>query len=923
MISGVIFVDLMAPTHRPDRPTLNGQFCPPRVGDSAHTVRSDVAQSTLVKCHCVAVGEGSRQSSVDEAERAIATIFLAARAGQLLLSAFMVITQRRRVRHPKLHLLLLGGAVGESAWVTYRIVKDGRYGDRVAMWSDTLASAAGLVMSEPILAGDAGAPWMKNLVIGSAVGLNASDRRGDRISGLAVLGASELWSGLRARGRDSHVAGLSMAASDVINLIGIHLTSHIYVAMRRGFAILLDQATALRIQQAAAMSAEKERTRQQQHLHGATIEVLTDISACQDRETAAGLAQREAGRLRHILRTKGQVPSRLDRVLYDVSEEVRLQGLAVELVNAELDHELEPETIVTAHTAIHEAALVALELGHAHRAVIRATSNPEEVEVTIRDHGLGFVPGNGSLYEERLGRLHEMLRTTNGSVHIWSAEGGGVRVTLRFPAIAASIHERLANQSVESLPDIGIRRRPERDHNGTIHNGDINRSIDPDLFGASEDQIGGVDVINDINIGGMGPTLQTSSQQWSIGHNLSGRTGTHSSRMPGVLKDFVGRIAPFAQAFENGGSHEEARAEQTLYATFLVNRLSGLANGAVALLGGWGHVRNKGLSIGQVGLAVVETVWLVHRARRRPWMDGRAACVEAITMSTTQMIGRMNTSQIDRVTWVNWAPWSLATNAIAGQAMAGQVPAWRRVGASVIIGVTASWALSDTPGEFVANGAGMAWFFVGGAVIARQTRQSLARLSQANESAITEGARLAEAGERLRQLRYLHDGALQTLETVGSGRYADLESIRAVALQEASRLQQELASDPLEIRSLKESLEQIIRVHARDGFEVELQYNDIADPMPEVISALRDATSEALTNVRKHANSERAVIRVEERSALILVAVQDFGCGFDAATRSGFGTEQSISRRMRDVGGSSEIRSRRGGGTEVFLWGPT
>ena len=369
-------------------------------------------------------------------------------------------------------------------------------------------------------------------------------------------------------------------------------------------------------------------------------------------------------------------------------------------------------------------------------------------------------------------------------------------------------------------------------------------------------------------------------------------------------------------------SDEETRAEQTLLATFLVHRLSGLATGAVALVGGWNRVRNNRASIGQVSLAIVEAVWLVRRARGRRWLDARASIVEAAVVSVTQLVGRMNTLPKDRSTWVNWAPWSLAPNAIAGQAMAPQESMWRKIGASSVIGLSASSALSEGFGELVANGAGMAGFFVGGEVMARQTRQGLARLREANESAIREGARLAEAAERSRQLRYLHDGALQTLETVGSGRYTDLESIRSFALQEANRLQQVLANDQFEIRSLEDSLADVVRHHQREGLTIELQIAEIFDPAPELISAFRDATNEALTNVQKHADTEWAIVRVEKTPGALYVTVQDHGCGFDARTTSGFGTEESILRRMREAGGAAEIRSQRDKGTEVVLWGP-
>jgi len=295
------------------------------------------------------------------------------------------------------------------------------------MWSDTLGTAAGLVACESALGDDEGAPWMKNLVIGAGVGASSSERRSERMAALSVLAASEWWSGFRARGRDTRVAGFAMAASDICNLVGLHVTSRNYVSLRRRFATLMDEATTLKIEQTMATAAEVERGRQQQLLHQATIEVLKAIATTTDRESASRLAQQEAGRLRHVLRTKGEVPSRLDSALYDVCEDVRQRGLNVELVTAELTDEVDADVLVAARGALQRALLSALELGKARRAVVRATSDGAEVQLTVRDRGVGFTPGGHSTYEGQLNRLAEALSPIQGGAEVWSALGAWVR----------------------------------------------------------------------------------------------------------------------------------------------------------------------------------------------------------------------------------------------------------------------------------------------------------------------------------------------------------------------------------------------------------------------------------------------------------------------------------------------------------------
>lgn len=889
-------------------------------GVSVHGRHATGGTDTVVP---VVAGDGDSQSAERDAERAIATIFLAARAGQLLLSAFMVVTQRHRVKHPKVHAALLAAGILESAWLGYRLSRAGGYRDRTVLWADTLGSAAGLVACEALLSADDGAPWMKNLLIGAAVGASGAERRSERIAAMTVLGVSELWSGIRARGRDRHVAGYAMAASDVSNLIGLHVTSRIYVSMRRRFAVLMDQATALRMDQATAVSTETERARQHRQLHRATVEVLNAIGVSTDHESAVRLAQQEAGRLRHILRTKGQVPSKLDSALFEVCEEVRQRGLTVELVTAELAHEVGPDAVTAARDVLHRALLAALNTGNADRAVVRATSETAEVRITVRDHGVGYVPGQGSAYEEHLTCLEEILNPAMGSIELWSIEDGGVRVALRLPARAPSPDEGVADQTTQSLPNYGFWRSPEGDDHNIAGKRHVHRAIHRDVVRAAKHQIGRLGAVDNFHVRGIRQSLQTSPQQRPSSHDVSSRPRTHALTMPDGGRDFVVRTTPFSHGHAKAASEEELYAEQMIQATFLVNRAFGLATGLAAVIGGRQHFRSARVAVVQFGLSVSESLWLGRQMRSRSeWPSPRTSAFDVGAVCATLTLGRLNTPPEDRSTWINWAPWSLATNAIAGLAMAREGTNPATIEAASIIGICAGAALSSDFPEFVANSAGMAAFFIGGSVIAYQTRQSLLRLREANEAAIQEGVRLAATRERARQLRYLHDGALQTLEAVGSRRYTGLESMQAYASREASHLLGELNSERPGEGSLMESLTTIVQDQARQGLKVDLQMSRVAEPPASVAVAFRDAAIEALTNVRKHANIDRALLRLESLSDVIVITVQDFGSGFDPGTKAGFGTVESIARRMTEVGGWSEIRSRPGEGTQVILWGP-
>lgn len=90
---------------------------------------------------------------------------------------------------------------------------------------------------------------------------------------------------------------------------------------------------------------------------------------------------------------------------------------------------------------------------------------------------------------------------------------------------------------------------------------------------------------------------------------------------------------------------------------------------------------------------------------------------------------------------------------------------------------------------------------------------------------------------------------------------------------------------------------------------------------------LAAAVGAALDNVRNHAGPQaRAWVLVEDEPDEVVVSVRDDGPGFDAAARLAeaeregrLGVSQSIRGRLRDLGGTADILSGAGQGTEVEL----
>ncbi len=184
-------------------------------------------------------------------------------------------------------------------------------------------------------------------------------------------------------------------------------------------------------------------------------------------------------------------------------------------------------------------------------------------------------------------------------------------------------------------------------------------------------------------------------------------------------------------------------------------------------------------------------------------------------------------------------------------------------------------------------------------------------------------AALAEARERSVQLRLLHDHALQTLETIASGRFRDIVSVRHRARTEAAQLDQELTRVEPGPATLADRLTAARRAHAAQGLRVDVECPAVLLLPDAVTDALCGAANEALTNVRKHAHTELARVRVVTAADGVVVTISDAGVGFDrTVAHKGFGMGESIDRRMYEVGGAAHVESAPAAGTSVTLRWP-
>jgi signal transduction histidine kinase len=857
-----------------------------------------------------AADEVHRSSALADAGRTSGLIFVASRAGQLAFSALMLASDRRRFSNPRSQLAFWTGVAVESSWLVRRIVARGRYEDRLGMWVDTVATSAALVASQGGLA-EGAAPWAKNMAIGAAIGASSSPRRGEAGAVVATVCSAALLTGMRSRGRDAHVAGRALAVNDAVSWSGMSAASRVYVQAHYRYAQQRDQADELAVERSAAAAAQAERSRQHEALHRVTIDMLGRIAGTANAAEARAIASAEAARLRYALRAEGRLPQGLDEALEAASLEAGAFGLRVELVTAELDATAEAAAVAAVRTSVSMALVAAHELGAARRAVIRAHSAPGEVHIIVRDRGTGFDPETGGEYAARIAEAAAVVTPLGGRASVWSEAGSGVRLELHIPSVDGS-----CDQATDGVPDEGVGLGSAGDENAVLVDHDLEvggrgtLARPKDDVGITRRRDGGVGLVSD--------AFQAGPQERARGRDAHGRGVGH---LVSLASRCFGRVGVSTQ-FRDLPATDTRRADGTLLSALLTWRATGLVTGAAALVAGAGRYRNRFVAGTQLAVAAGESLWFARRARGRDrWEDPLGSVVDAATAVCVLGIGQWNLAPADRVTWLNWAPWSFGENVMCGQAMADHAPALRTAAGGLV--AAAQLLQGPRAGDRVANGVAHAAFFGVAVGFAGHIRSGAVRLAEARQAAVREGESLGEARERAVQLRLLHDSAVQLLEAITSGRYRDHEALKKRAAREAAALHEELARPRLGVRTLSDLLAAEINDRVEGNLQVELSVEVTPRlPWPAAL-AMAGACGEALTNVAKHAGVIRARVNVRTEGEHVVLEVQDDGVGFDAsATTRGFGTVHSIEQRMADAGGSAEIVSAAGAGTRVVARWP-
>ncbi|GAB6983602.1 ATP-binding protein [Nocardioides pyridinolyticus] len=184
-----------------------------------------------------------------------------------------------------------------------------------------------------------------------------------------------------------------------------------------------------------------------------------------------------------------------------------------------------------------------------------------------------------------------------------------------------------------------------------------------------------------------------------------------------------------------------------------------------------------------------------------------------------------------------------------------------------------------------------------------------------------ERAERVRTQERADVAAHLHDSVLQTLALIQKNA-DDAPAVARLARAQERDLRAWLYSGESTDESTIASALRGVAARVEDEYGVSVDVVTVGDcAFDEHLRALVNATGEAVTNAAKHAGTGRVDVYAEIADAAVDVFVRDRGRGFDPASvpADRYGVRRSIVDRMTRHGGTAEVRSVPGEGTEVRL----
>ncbi|WP_079176008.1 MacS family sensor histidine kinase [Actinacidiphila rubida] len=371
--------------------------------------------------------------------------------------------------------------------------------------------------------------------------------------------------------------------------------------------------------------------------------------------------------------------------------------------------------------------------------------------------------------------------------------------------------------------------------------------------------------------------------------------------------------------------------EQPLWRALLAYRLLTAAYAVALYVHAYGHLRHPlpgGVYMALLAGWTLATIGRVRNAER---------CTRAFLAAdlTVAVGGILLTRYVDTMERVESGAFTLPSIWTAGAVLAFAVKGgWRWAAAASSLVAAADLVERGSPSRDTLHNVILVWvasIAIGYVVeVARASERTLARALQI-EAATRERERLA---------RDIHDGVLQVLAMVqrrGNQAGGEAAELGRLAGEQEAALRTLISAAPPAPRpgapgdggpaapDGPQDLRTLLAPHASPLVTLSAPGTPVL-LAPHAAAELAAAVGAALDNVHQHAGERaHAWILVEDEPEAVLVTVRDDGPGIAegrivaAADEGRLGVAQSIRGRLRDLGGTAELLSVPGQGTEVEL----
>lgn len=274
--------------------------------------------------------------------------------------------------------------------------------------------------------------------------------------------------------------------------------------------------------------------------------------------------------------------------------------------------------------------------------------------------------------------------------------------------------------------------------------------------------------------------------------------------------------------------------------------------------------------------------------------------------------------QADQAQRDRWSDTTARINPLRAVVGGGGWAAYLRIGAGLLMLVTAIMLFSLRSGSFaVALNVGLAaaLAILG---LGLMVGPWLVRLSS---DLSEERVARVRSEERADVAAHLHDSVLQTLALIQRSA-ADPAAVSRLARAQERDLRQWLFDDPGEGPTTLAAALRLVAAAVEDAHGVPVEVVCVGDaPVTEADRPLVLAAREAITNAARHSGAATIDVYAEATPAGAEVFVRDRGAGFEPALVADDrqGLRNSIVARMERHGGTAQVRSTPGEGTEVRL----